>query len=41
MRRQGQEQGLSALEVHPLEGLRIAWLAGPHYDIARFSGSSY
>jgi hypothetical protein len=28
MRRQGQEQGLAALEVHPLESLRIAGLAG-------------
>ena len=26
MRRQGQEQGLAALEVHPLESLRIAGL---------------
>ena len=33
VRRQRQEQGLAALEVHPLEGLCIAWLAGLQCDM--------
>ena len=34
MRRQRQEQGLAALEIHPLECLRIARLAGLQRDFA-------
>ena len=34
MRRQGQEQRVSAMEVHPLEGLRVARPAGLDRDLA-------
>ena len=40
MRRQGQEQGLAALEIHPLESLRIAGLARLQRDIAGLSSRS-
>jgi hypothetical protein len=34
MRRQGQEERLAALEVHPLESLSRAWLAGHNRNVA-------
>ena len=40
MRRQGQEQSLAALEIHPLESLRIAGLAGLQRDVAGLSRPS-
>ena len=34
MRRQGQEERVAALEVHPLESLSVAWLAGLNRNVA-------